>query len=190
MGAVSRRRFLPRHLSPPQRRAFFMRAHGLGPSLRRQNPDSLPSNRRERSGQARPMGASYQPNLHSPLKFHTSLAAFEAGRDTPRAFLERCLETTAAREGVVRAWVALNESGARAQADASTQRWRSSRPQAVKVAARRLLLNRCRSSSRASARAMAPTTADWPVKRLGCPGCSDCGIMCCICVLAAIDLIC
>src|SRR6202000_1644580 len=47
---------------------------------------------------------------------------------TPRAYLERCLETIAAREGVVRAWVALNESGARAQADASTQRWRSGRP--------------------------------------------------------------
>jgi len=73
------------------------------------------------------MGASYQPNLHSPLTFHTQLAAFEAGHDTPRAFLERCLETIAARESVVHAWVALNESGARAQADASTQRWRSGR---------------------------------------------------------------
>ena len=57
------------------------------------------------------MGASYQPNLHSPLQFHTHLAAFEAGSDTPRAYLERCLETIAARESVVQAWVALNESG-------------------------------------------------------------------------------
>jgi Asp-tRNA(Asn)/Glu-tRNA(Gln) amidotransferase A subunit family amidase len=73
------------------------------------------------------MGASYQPNLFSPLQFHTHLAAFESGHDTPRAYLERCLETTAARERVVRAWVALNESGARVQADASTQRWRSGR---------------------------------------------------------------
>jgi Asp-tRNA(Asn)/Glu-tRNA(Gln) amidotransferase A subunit family amidase len=73
------------------------------------------------------MGASYQPNLFSPLQFHTHLAAFEAGHDTPRAFLERCLETIAAREGAVRAWVALNEGGARAQADASTARWRSGR---------------------------------------------------------------
>ena len=31
------------------------------------------------------------------------------------------------RESVVRAWVALNEEGARAQADASTARWRSGR---------------------------------------------------------------
>jgi Asp-tRNA(Asn)/Glu-tRNA(Gln) amidotransferase A subunit family amidase len=73
------------------------------------------------------MGGSYQPNLFFPLQFHTHLAAFEAGHDTPRAYLERCLETTAARESVVRAWVALNESGARAQADASTQRWRNGR---------------------------------------------------------------
>ena len=73
------------------------------------------------------MGASYQPNLFSPLQFHTHLAAFEAGHDTPRALLERCFETIALRESVVRAWVALNEEGARAQADASTQRWRSGR---------------------------------------------------------------
>jgi Asp-tRNA(Asn)/Glu-tRNA(Gln) amidotransferase A subunit family amidase len=74
------------------------------------------------------MGASYQPNRFSPLQFHTQLAAFEAGHDTPRDYLERCLETIAARESVVQAWVVLNESGARAQADASTQRWRSGRP--------------------------------------------------------------
>ena len=74
------------------------------------------------------MGASYQPNLFSPLTFHTHVAAFEAGRDTPRAFLERCLETIAAREKVVQAWVVLNESGARAQADASSERWRNGRP--------------------------------------------------------------
>jgi Asp-tRNA(Asn)/Glu-tRNA(Gln) amidotransferase A subunit family amidase len=73
------------------------------------------------------MGGSYQPNLFSPLQFDTHLAAFEAGHDTPRAYLERCLETIAAREGVVQAWVALNEEVARAQADASTQRWRSGR---------------------------------------------------------------
>jgi Asp-tRNA(Asn)/Glu-tRNA(Gln) amidotransferase A subunit family amidase len=72
------------------------------------------------------MAASYRPN-RSPLQFHAHLAAFEAGSDTPRAYLERCLETIAARESVVQAWVVLNEEGARAQADASTQRWRSGR---------------------------------------------------------------
>jgi Asp-tRNA(Asn)/Glu-tRNA(Gln) amidotransferase A subunit family amidase len=73
------------------------------------------------------MAGSYDPNSHSPLTFHASLSAFEAGTDTPRAYLERCLEVIAARERVVQAWVVLNESGARAQADASTQRWRSGR---------------------------------------------------------------
>src|ERR1700755_1825451 len=73
------------------------------------------------------MSAKYRPDDFSPLAFHTHRAAFESGSDTPRAYLERCLETIAARESVVRAWVALNESGARAQADASTQRWRSGR---------------------------------------------------------------
>jgi Asp-tRNA(Asn)/Glu-tRNA(Gln) amidotransferase A subunit family amidase len=74
------------------------------------------------------MSAKYRPNDFSPLTFHTQRATFEAGSDTPRAYLERCLETIAATESVVRAWVALNESGARAQADASTQRRRNGRP--------------------------------------------------------------
>lgn len=73
------------------------------------------------------MVANYQPHLYFPLKFHESLAAFEAGNHTPRAYLERCLETIAVRESVVQAWVVLNEKGAREQADASTQRWRSGR---------------------------------------------------------------
>lgn len=70
---------------------------------------------------------SYDPNIVTGLTFHTSLAAFEAGQDTPRAYLERCLETIAAREPVVKAWVVLNEQGARDQADASTKRWRDRR---------------------------------------------------------------
>src|SRR6185437_4014552 len=79
-------------------------------------------------GQATLMAESYDPKAFSPLTFHTHLAAFEAGSDTPRAYLERCLETISAREGVVRAWVVLNESAARTQADASTGRWRTGRP--------------------------------------------------------------
>ena len=62
------------------------------------------------------------------LSFRDTVPAFMAGSDTPRAYLERCLETIAAREPVVRAWVVTNESGAREAADASTQRWRAGRP--------------------------------------------------------------
>ncbi|CAH0244128.1 amidase [Roseomonas sp. CECT 9278] len=59
--------------------------------------------------------------------FHHAVRGFAAGTDTPRAYLERCLETIATREPVVRAWVVTNEAGARAAADASTQRWRDGR---------------------------------------------------------------
>lgn len=64
---------------------------------------------------------------HAP-SFHEAAQSFAEGKDTPRAFLERCLETIAVREPVVRAWVVMNEAGAREAADASTQRWRDGRP--------------------------------------------------------------
>lgn len=51
--------------------------------------------------------------------------AFKDGRDSPRAFLERCLEVIATQEDSVGAFVTLNIEGARAAADASTQRWQS-----------------------------------------------------------------
>ncbi|WP_232478882.1 amidase [Roseomonas rosulenta] len=64
----------------------------------------------------------------TPLTFHDATRAFADGADTPRAYLERCLETISLRESVVRAWVVTNEAGARKAADASTQRWRQGRP--------------------------------------------------------------
>jgi Asp-tRNA(Asn)/Glu-tRNA(Gln) amidotransferase A subunit family amidase len=66
--------------------------------------------------------------IDRPISFHGATAAFAKGTDTPRAYLERCLETIAAREPTVRAWVVINEAGAREAADASTQRWRDGRP--------------------------------------------------------------
>ncbi len=53
---------------------------------------------------------------------------FADGSDTPRAYLERCLETVAAREPVVKAFTAINEAGARETADASTARWKEGKP--------------------------------------------------------------
>jgi len=70
----------------------------------------------------------YDPRTYKPLKFHEATARFRAGTDTPRAYLERCLEAIAAREPVVRAFAALNEAGARAAADASTLRWKRAQP--------------------------------------------------------------
>ena len=74
------------------------------------------------------MTASYDPAAFRGLAFHDHLGRFRDGSDTPRAYLERCLETIAVREPVVRAFVTVNAEGARAAADASTARWRAGAP--------------------------------------------------------------
>ena len=56
--------------------------------------------------------------------FHLATTDFAAGRDTPRAYLERCLERIAELEPKIGAFVALNLEGARAAADRATARWR------------------------------------------------------------------
>jgi Asp-tRNA(Asn)/Glu-tRNA(Gln) amidotransferase A subunit family amidase len=61
-----------------------------------------------------------------PYIAHTG--AFKDGSDSPRAFLERCLEVIDAQEDRVGAFVTLNIAGARAAADASTHRWQSGSP--------------------------------------------------------------
>ena len=71
---------------------------------------------------------TYSPRSFRGLTFHDAARRFAEGADTPRAYLERCLEAVAAREPVVRAWAALNEAGAREAAEASTPRGGSRRP--------------------------------------------------------------
>ena len=71
---------------------------------------------------------SYSPRKFRALTWHDAVPGFAAGTATPRGYLEGCLETIAAREPVVRAWVVLNEAGAREGADASTARWKAGRP--------------------------------------------------------------
>jgi Asp-tRNA(Asn)/Glu-tRNA(Gln) amidotransferase A subunit family amidase len=71
---------------------------------------------------------AYSPRDFRGLTFHDAERRFAEGSDTPRAYLERCLETIAAREPVVRAFAALNEAGAREAAEASAARWRANRP--------------------------------------------------------------
>ena len=70
----------------------------------------------------------YDPREFKALTFHDATSRFRDGSDTPRAYLERCLETIAAREPIVKAFVARNDAGARAAADASTARWKEGRP--------------------------------------------------------------
>jgi Asp-tRNA(Asn)/Glu-tRNA(Gln) amidotransferase A subunit family amidase len=62
------------------------------------------------------------------LTFHDAVPRFQAGQDNPRAYLENCLAAIAERDGVVRAFVVLNEAGARAAADASAARYKAGAP--------------------------------------------------------------
>jgi len=71
---------------------------------------------------------TYDPRTFRARTFDDAAAHFRDGTDTPRAYLERCLETIVACEPVVQAFAALNEAGARAAADASTARWKEGRP--------------------------------------------------------------
>jgi len=59
--------------------------------------------------------------------FHTETTAFANGSDTPRDYLERCIEIIDAHEGAIGAFVATNLDSARVAADYSTARWKDSR---------------------------------------------------------------
>ena len=72
--------------------------------------------------------SSYDPLTFKALTFHDAVPAFRNGGDTPRAYLERCLETITQRDDVVKAYVSLNEDSARAAADASAARYKDDRP--------------------------------------------------------------
>lgn len=69
----------------------------------------------------------YDPKTVSLRTFYDRLPAFEDGTDTPRAYLERCLETVSAREPEVKAFVTMNLDGAREAADAATGRYKAGR---------------------------------------------------------------
>ena len=71
---------------------------------------------------------AYDPKTVTLLSFSDAVPAFGDGSDTPRAYLERCIETVETRESAVRAFVTLNLDGARKAADASTARYREGRP--------------------------------------------------------------
>lgn len=56
---------------------------------------------------------TYDPENYRLRTFYDASAQFRDGRDTPRAYLERCLETIEEKEPLVRAWVVLNTENAR-----------------------------------------------------------------------------
>jgi len=59
--------------------------------------------------------------------FLSATARFASGEDTPRAFLERCLDAFGVWEPKIGAFVHTNIEGSRAAADASSGRWRNNK---------------------------------------------------------------
>ena len=62
------------------------------------------------------------------IRFCDLATSFRDGSDSPRAYLERCIDTIEAREPEVRAFVSLDIEGARCAADDAAARWREGRP--------------------------------------------------------------
>ena len=71
-----------------------------------------------------PDSGSYDPKNCRLRTFHDARPTFLDRSDTPRTYLEQCLETIDAREPTVQAWVTLNTAGARQAADVSTERYK------------------------------------------------------------------
>lgn len=71
---------------------------------------------------------AYDPKTWRLKTFFDVVPGFLDGSDTPRDYLERCLDDIAAREHEVMAFAFLNADGAREQADAATERYRAGRP--------------------------------------------------------------
>jgi Asp-tRNA(Asn)/Glu-tRNA(Gln) amidotransferase A subunit family amidase len=71
------------------------------------------------------MQAWRNPNV---ISFDRCVPDFLASRDTPRDFLERCLDVIARRDKTVRAFVTLNKAAARKAADAATKRYKAGTP--------------------------------------------------------------
>ena len=65
----------------------------------------------------------YNPKKHSLMTFHNNLSNFYDGSDTPRKFLERCLEKIDAIEEEVMAWEIINIDAAREAADQASKRY-------------------------------------------------------------------
>lgn len=72
--------------------------------------------------------AAYDPKSCGLLTFHDAVPRFRDGSDTPRSYLERCLEAVERRERDVMALAFLDADGARRTADAASARYRAGRP--------------------------------------------------------------
>lgn len=71
---------------------------------------------------------AYDPKTYELRSFFDQRQKFLDGEDTPRDYLERCLETIEACEDQVQAWAYLNIEPARKAADEATARYRDGKP--------------------------------------------------------------
>jgi len=78
------------------------------------------------AGMQSPAGR-YDPAQHRMLSFYDAVKRFADGAETPRAYLERCIERIEAREPGVMAFAFLNLERARKAADESGVRYRAGR---------------------------------------------------------------
>ncbi|MEK9683564.1 MAG: amidase [Rhodospirillaceae bacterium] len=70
---------------------------------------------------------SYSPSNNDLRSWFDAIPAFCDGSDTPRAYLERCIQVIEARENTIKAFVSMDVDSARNQADQSTSRYREGR---------------------------------------------------------------
>jgi Asp-tRNA(Asn)/Glu-tRNA(Gln) amidotransferase A subunit family amidase len=71
---------------------------------------------------------TYDPATVELCSFHDAVPGFLEGSDTPRAYLERCLDVIAAREPSIKAFVVMDVEAARLAADQSTERYNAGKP--------------------------------------------------------------
>ena len=74
---------------------------------------------------------NYDPATYRMRTFLDVRDSFLEGSDSPRDYLERCLECIDSREPQVKAWVVLNLEKARQAADESGKRYRQGMPLSV-----------------------------------------------------------
>ena len=74
---------------------------------------------------------NYDPATYRMRTFLDVRDSFLEGSDSPRDYLERCMECIDSRETQVKAWVVLNLENARQAADESGKRYRQGKPLSV-----------------------------------------------------------
>ena len=74
---------------------------------------------------------SYNPKSSGLITWHNAIPRFLDKGDTPRAYLERCIETIDVREPTVKAFVSMDLEVARKAADKATPRYKNNQPLSV-----------------------------------------------------------